>query len=225
MNEQEFRSKDETGKPDIYVAIPTASEWTREFGGSMVGLVGHFSRMAREGKIKSFRVDNLQTSNLPKLRQTLLDRAFASGCTHILWIDDDTEFPPEAVETLLSRKKPWVAVNVCKKNGDGWIAKYDGGGVVNSTGKTGIEKIGTMGLGMVLIELDAIRHIPAPHFEIKWIDEKRGYLGEDLYFMLKCRHAGLETWVDHDVSNTVCHVGSYGYGAHDVAADKVEEVA
>lgn len=225
MNEQEFRSKDETGKPDIYVAIPTASEWTREFGASMIALAGHFSRMSREGKIKGYRIDCLQTSNLPKLRQTLHDRAMASGCTHILWIDDDTQFPPEAVETMLSRKKPWLAVNVCKKNGDGWIARYEGGEVCNSTGKKGIEKIGTMGLGMVLIELNAIRHVQKPHFEIQWMDEQRGYLGEDLYYMLKCKHAGVETWVDHDVSQLVRHIGPYGYGAQDIPADKVEAAA
>ncbi len=208
-------------KPDIYIAIPTASEWTREFGGSMVALTGHLSKMSREGKIKGYRVDNLQTSNLPKLRQTLHDRAMASGCTHILWIDDDTQFPPEAVEMMLDKKKPWLAVNICKKNGEGWIAKYDGGGVINSTGKTGCEKIGTMGLGMVLIELNAIRHVPAPHFEIVWVDEQRGYLGEDLYYMLKCKQHGVETWVDHDVSNLVKHVGNYGYGAQDIPAEVV----
>ena len=225
MNEQEFRQKDETKKPDIYVAIPTASEWTREFGSSMIALAGHFSRMSREGKIKGYRVDSLQTSNLSKLRQTLLDRALASPCTHILWIDDDTQFPPEAVETMLSRNKPWLASNVCKKNGDGWIARYEGGAVVNSTGKTGCEKIGSMGLGMVLIELDAIRHVPVPHFEVRWMDEQRGYLGEDLYFLLKCKEAGVEIWVDHDVSNSVRHIGNYGYGAQDIPAEKMEAAA
>lgn len=91
-------------KPDIYVAIPTASEWTREFGGSMLSLVGHLSKLARDGKIKSYRVDNLQTSNLSKLRQTLHDRAMASGCSHLLWIDDDTQFPPEVIEILLEKR-------------------------------------------------------------------------------------------------------------------------
>lgn len=225
MNEQDFRQKDQTRLPDIYVAIPTASEWAREFGSSMVGLVGHLSKMARDGKIKSYRVDNLQTSNLSKLRQSLLDRAFESGCTHILWIDDDQQFPATAIETMLDRKKPWLAVNICKKNGDGWIAKYEGGAVCNSSGKSGCEKIGTMGLGMVLIDIDYIRNIPKPHFEVVWLDEERGYMGEDIYFMLKCKHAGLETWVDHDVSKLVKHVGNYGYGAQDIPADKIEEVA
>lgn len=192
----------------------------------MIGLAGHLSKLARDGKIKGYRVDNLQTSNLPKLRQSLHDRAMASGCTHILWIDDDTQFPPQAIEMMLAKKKPWLAVNICKKDGSGWIARYEGGGVVNSSGKTGCEKIGTMGLGMVLIELDAIRSTQAPHFEVVWMDEQRGYLGEDLYYMLKCKQeCGVETWVDHDVSNLVKHVGTYGYGAQDIEPERVETAA
>lgn len=113
-------------------------------------------------------------------------------------------------------------MNICRKDGSGWIARYEGGAIVNSTGKKGCEKIGSMGLGMVLIEIDAIRHIPAPLFSVIWMDEKRGYLGEDLFYMLKCKEAGVQTWVDHDVSNMVRHIGNYGYGAQDIPADKIE---
>jgi hypothetical protein len=217
-------------KPDIYIAIPNGRDWKRAFGISMVGLIMHLTKMVSKGTIKGFRFDTQQTSNLPKLRQSLLDNALKSGCTHILFIDDDTEFPADAVETMLSRGKPWVTVNICRKVlGAGWIARYDadkGGGVVDSFGRTGIEKVGTMGLGMALIELDPIRHIPAPHFEMVWVNERAGYLGEDLYFLLKCRkEAGIDIWVDHDVSNRVSHVGDYGFGAQDFIQFKAEDAA
>lgn len=202
---------------NLYVAIPTVRDWKPEFGVSMIGLTNRLAYLASQKKIKSFYINNKITSNLPKGRQQMLDHALSGGFTHILWIDDDTQFPAEAVEKLLEHDKPWMAVNICrKKKKGGWIATYDGGAIVNSHEKTGIEQIGTMGLGMTLIKLDAIRHVPKPHFEMRYIEEMGEYLGEDLYFLLKCRKAGVEIWTDHDVSKTVSHIGNYGYSGEDL---------
>lgn len=213
-------------KPNIYIAIPTARDWKPEFGVSMIGLTFRLCQMTRQGLIEGFYVQNKITSNISKGRQVMLDEALEGDFTHILWIDDDTQFPIEAIDLLLEKKKPWLAVNICKKElGRGWIASYGGGEKVNSTGKKGCELISTMGLGMVLIQLDAIRHVPKPHFEVAYIEEMGEYLGEDIYFNLKCKKAGVETWVDHDVSNLVNHIGNYGYGAKDIEPSKIEEVA
>lgn len=211
----------EPKKPDIYIAIPTSRDWKPEFGVSMIGLTFRLCQMARQGLIAGFYVNNKITSNLPKGRQAMLDDALAGSFTHILWIDDDQQFPAECIDLMLDKNKPWLAANICKKNGGGWIAAYSGGEKVNSTGRTGAELIATMGLGMTLIQLDAIRHVQKPHFEMKWIDQMGEYLGEDLYFNLKCSHAGVPIWVDHDVSNLVKHVGNYGYGAQDIPAAQV----
>lgn len=200
----------------LYVAIPTVRDWKPEFGVSMVGLTNKLGRMCAEKKLSGFYINNKMTSNLPKGRQLMLDHALSGGFTHILWIDDDTQFPADAVETLLNHDKPWMAVNICrKKKKGGWIATYDGGAMVNSHEKTGIEQIGTMGLGMTLINLDAIRHVPKPHFEMRYFPDIGEYLGEDLYFLLKCRKAGVEVWTDHDVSKQVSHIGNYGYSGED----------
>lgn len=213
-------------KPDIYIAIPTVRDWKPEFGVSMIALSHKLGQMARLGLIKGYYVNNKITSNLPKGRQAMLDDAIAGEFTHILCIDDDTQFDPVCLELMLSRNKAWVAANICKKiMGGGWIAAYDGGGKVDSTGKKGIERVGTMGLGFTLIQLDAIRSIPKPHFEFRWIEESQQYLGEDLYFCLKARQYGVDIWIDHDASNKINHIGSYGYGAHDLTAADKEEAA
>ena len=215
----------EPRKPDVYVAIPTVRDWKREFGVSMVGLSIHLCKLSRQGVIKGFRFDNHQTSNLPKLRQKMLDSALASGCTHILFIDDDQSFPPECLDIMLKKDKPWLVANICKKDGSGWIASYGEGRKVDSTGKTGCEQIATMGLGFALINLDAIRHIPKPHFEMVWMESAGEYMGEDIYFNLKAKHSGVEIWVDHDASNLITHIGNYGFGAHDFAVPRVEAAA
>ena len=214
------------GLPDIYIAIPTVRDWKAEFGVSMIGLTHRLCQLSKDGKIRGFYVNNKITSNLPKGRQQMLDDAIDGEFTHILWIDDDTQFDASCLEIMLSRNKPWVAANICKKvMGGGWIAAYDGGGKVDSTGKSGIEKVGTMGLGFTLIELEPIRAIKKPHFEFRWVEQSQQYLGEDLYFALKARQHGIDIWIDHDASNKIRHVGNYGYGAQDLTAENKEEAA
>lgn len=209
---------------DLYIAVPTARDWKPEFGVSMIGLTHHLGRLSRQGKIRGFYLQNKITSLLPKGRQMMLDEALAGDYTHMLWIDDDTQFPAEVVDLLLSRDKPYVSVNMCKKVvGAGWCAKYKDGNEVVSTGKTGIEQAAWAGLGMALLDLRKLREsedFARPHFEIIWINDEVGYLGEDMYFCEKLRKAGCEIWVDHDAANLVSHVGNFGYGPQTAHAPK-----
>jgi len=215
-------------KLDLYIAIPTVRDWKPEFGVSMIGLSVHLTRQMKDKIIRGFYVNNKITSHLPKGRQMMLDEAMEGEFTHILFIDDDQKFTPQCLDMMLSRKKPFVSANICKKSIDdgGWIASYGEGRRVNSTGKTGIEPALTVGLGFALLDLDFVRKTKKPHFEMCWIDEIGGYIGEDVYFCAKMKHhAGVIPWIDNDASNIVTHVGNYEYGARDVPAEKTSEVA
>ena len=194
----------------------------------MIGLSVHLTRQMKDKVIRGFYCNNKITSHLPKGRQMMLDEAMEGEFTHILFVDDDQKFTPQCVDMMLSRKKPFVAANICKKSMEdgGWIASHGNGIKINSTGRTGIEQCLTVGLGMALIELDAIRKTKPPHFEMCWVDEIGGYIGEDIYLCAKLKHqANILPWVDHDASQIVKHVGSYEYGAQDIPADKKAEVA
>jgi hypothetical protein len=40
-------------------------------------------------------------------------------------------------------------------------------------------------------------------------------LGEDVYFCIKAKDAGFDTYLDHHLSNAIGHVGSYTYSWND----------
>jgi len=64
---------------------------------------------------------------------------------------------------------------------------------------------------MILLDLNAIKSIKPPHFEIIWDEKTQEYLGEDHYFCAKLRSNGIKIYVDHDASQTVGHIGDYTY--------------
>lgn len=198
--------------PNIFVAIPSARDWKNQFGTSLMMLSSFLTFMFHEKKINGFNIRCQPTSLLSAGRQKLLNEALESDSTHILWIDDDTKFPPEVINILLSRDVDYVAANICRKQIEHVpTAQSACGNVIDSIGKNGIEEAGWLGLGMCLIKLDAIRNIPAPHFEVIWLPEKQKYLGEDLYLCEKLYQNGVKIHVDHDVSQLIGHIGDFSY--------------
>lgn len=211
-------------KPSIYVAIPTCRDWKAGFGVSMIGLTNKLTGDCITGKLGGMHFNCKVNSLLPGGRQAMLNDAIEKGFSHILWIDDDTQFPAEALDIFLSRKKPIICANMTRKiMGDTGVAHDLNGQKINSSGKTGIDEVSFIGMGFALMEVETLKKIGAPHFEIMWIPERQSYLGEDMYLSEKLRQAGVKLYIDNDVSNMTKHIGDFGYGfkqveKHEVAA-------
>ncbi len=200
-------------KPKIFIAVPSCREWKVDFGCSMTSLISYLTSHYHAGKIDDLVVKCQVASLLPMGREMLLNEALASGCTHMLWIDDDTKFTPECFDLLLSRDVDYIGANICRKQLPlSPTAQRKDGSVINSEGKTGIEEAEWLGLGMCLLRLDAVRNIPAPHFEVMWIKETQKYLGEDMYFCGILHEHGVKMYIDHDVSQICQHIGDFAYG-------------
>lgn len=152
-------------------------------------------------------------SLLSVARQHMLDECRAEGFSHMLMLDDDMVFPPYLAHQLASHKKRCIGVNSLRKNPDylHYTAKTVEGAWLESKGKTGLAEVGTVGLAMFLLDLDAVRKIPKPHFEVRWNEAGQFYSGEDMYFCRKLTGAGEKIWIDHDLSNQCGHVGSLVY--------------
>lgn len=208
-------------KPSLYIAIPTCRDWKSGFATSMIALTSKLTSDYYKGKIEGLHVNNQVSSLLPWGRQLMINDALSTdNFTHILFIDDDTKFQCEAVDSLLSRKLPFVAANMCRKiMEDTGIASGIDGKAIDSTGRVGVEEVAHAGLGMALLEVSMLRQIDAPHFEIIWQPEQKIYLGEDSYFCEKVRQAGFKVHIDHDASNMVGHIGDHAY-----AFPKLEKV-
>ncbi len=186
----------------LAIAVPCCRDWKAAFGSSMIGLVRHLS-----GRI-DFDMHIMQgASVLPKARQQSIEWAKSIEATHLLCIDDDMQFTPDVVDSLLSHDVDIVGCNYVSKATRKPLVHGIDGQQVSSLGKDGIQEIGWLGFGMVLIKLEPIKDIPAPLFETRWMEDRQDFIGEDFYFCGKVRAHGVKVYVDHDASVKITHIG------------------
>lgn len=191
----------------VYIAIPSCRDWKPHFGASLCGLIRKATLDGIDIELNAM----MGTSVLPKAREGALRHAIALGFTHILFLDDDMAFQPSLLGDLLSAQKDVVGVNYVSKsmqNQKQMVHDLDGE-PVSSKDKIGLEEIGWLGFGAVLISLAAVKNIEAPLFEMRWMPERNDFIGEDYYFCGKVRAHGVKIYVDHDTSRHVGHVGDF----------------
>jgi len=157
-------------------------------------------------------------------RNSLVRTAVDEKCDYILFIDADMRFPKTTLERLLAHKKDIIGVNATTRmmppkptarniqiNEDGSVDWLE----VFSNKEKGIGKVDAIGCGVMLIKTSCLKNIPQPYFYFEQL-LKGKLLGEDIYFCIKAKDAGIDTWVDHDLSMEIGHVGSYTYGWDDI---------
>jgi hypothetical protein len=157
-------------------------------------------------------------------RNSLVHTAVVEKCDYILFIDADMRFPKTTLERLLAHNKDIIGVNATTRmmppkptarniqiNEDGSVDWLE----VLSNKEKGIGKVDAIGCGVMLIKTSCLKNIPQPYFYFEQL-LKGKLLGEDIYFCIKAKDAGIDTWVDHDLSMEIGHVGSYTYGWDDI---------
>jgi len=199
----------------LYISVPSCREWKPAFGSSFLGLTAHLMQKGVPGNnLKAlFPEIAAQASCLSQARQSSLTKAIQGQFTHWLSLDDDMMFPPNVVDQLLVHEKDVVTANYRRKNAQKVLGVCMGldGKIIDSTGKTGLEQIGWMGGGCFLADIEKIKHIPTPHFEVSWCPERQDYYDQDNYFSAKLRQNNCELWLDHDLSQQIVHVGDYPF--------------
>jgi cellulose synthase/poly-beta-1,6-N-acetylglucosamine synthase-like glycosyltransferase len=158
-------------------------------------------------------------------REKLAIAALDENCDWILWVDADMRFPKNTIERLMRHNKDICGVNATtrtipvKATAKNLVIneeeKTNVWTQVSSKGKTGIEKVTSIGCGVMLVKRKVFEKTPQPWF---WFYQLPGnkVLGEDVHFCVAAHDAGFETWVDHGLSNEIGHVGSYTYGWKDI---------
>ena len=144
-------------------------------------------------------------------RTLLIHAAVKAKASHILFIDSDMRFPPDALERLLSHKKDIVGVNYRQRTNDQYTARKDGN-FISSRERTGTEEVDTIGFGMVLIDIciftSSLRPMPSDCFAMNFDPSLGLFAGEDVNFCNEARKLGYKIFVDHDLSKEIKHIGS-----------------
>ena len=203
----------------IAICVPCRDSVMSGFAFDLANMVGYTARNT-DHKITLLQMPG---TLIFTQREMLANDALADGAEAILWIDSDMRFPANTLEVMLSRKVPILGVNATTRRApilptalnlemekDSAVLRK-----VESRGKQGIEKVTAVGFGVTLVRSQVFREIPKPWFNIIWKDDG-DIIGEDVHFCVKALDCGIETYVDHDLSPLIKHIGTKEYGWDDV---------
>lgn len=207
----------------VVVGIPSGEYWKSDFGMCMLNLMMDFSMQRIEGyEQQRVTVVKSEGSILPQLRGNIVKNSLKKGATHVLFIDTDQTFPADTLRRLLYWQKPVVACNVAtKKFPSSPTARLksvhdDKGEILYTTPEShGLEEVWRIGCGVMLLDLEKLRHIPLPWFGITWRPNVEDYQGEDWFFCEVLEKNKIPIYIDHDLSWQIGHVGKMEY-KHDL---------
>lgn len=128
------------------------------------------------------------------------------GATHILWLDADMTFPPDAALRLLKHDLDVVAANYVTRVPPSRPTASREGQRISSRNVAGLEPVDHVGMGVFLMKTAVAESLTRPRFWYSTPTET-----EDVYFCRLLRAAGRAIYIDHDLSKEVGHVGQYTY--------------
>lgn len=140
------------------------------------------------------------------------------NATHLLNIDSDMIFPPDALERLLRANKDIVGANY-RQRGNHLdqehpvsVTKFIGDGpngyraVLENEFPKELFECAAVGLGLTLINMRVFDKLPFPWFRTTEIEE---HSTEDIVFCRDARDLGFEVWCDPTIP--MKHIGTYLY--------------
>jgi hypothetical protein len=212
--------------PRIAICVPTRDLCSAEFTHSLVKMVGRFcTHFVGSGQAEIIELFDLGTL-LPEMRNALARQAIEMDATHILWLDNDMIFPEDTLERLIKHGKPIVAAGYSQRKEPAKpVASKDGVWVYTEDDSAGIEPVDSIGMGVMLVETAVYEHLDMPWHCVGWNQQKGTVVGEDVYFCRKAKDIGAETFIDHDLTKEIGHIGYRTFTYADALNDRPKLLA
>mgnify|MGYP001163416939 CR=1 FL=1 len=201
----------------IGILVPTRDFVNSGFAFDLARLVGYTVGTTNNKVVIYTSSGTLLSSQ----RQDLASDAIEAGCTHTLWLDSDMRFPKEALVQLLERDEAIVCANYAKRRfptepiamraRDGVNDEKTALRVYTDESASGLEEVDYCGMGVMLVKAEVYKKMEYPWFAIPWVPAAKGYIGEDVWFCRRAKENGFTTYVDHDLSHHVHHIGTFEY--------------
>jgi uncharacterized Fe-S cluster protein YjdI len=196
----------------LTIAIPTAGRVSMNFAFSLCALMSFMSTKgfpSRPEATVEIKMDVVQSSIIPGNRETLAKRALETGQTHLLFLDDDMTFRPEAVDFMFGRREPVVVTNYLIKTDNPKFVAVDleGHRVATVDHSEGLQRIAFSGFGVSLFETRVFEQTAKPWFMPDYHAAEQHYTPEDEPFFRRVREAGFTVLLDQDASKLVKHGG------------------
>lgn len=217
-------------KIKLAIGTPTTGLTRVEWASSLLDMQQDLLHDAALG-IEDIKLFFYSTSVIPKNRHVIVENAQKWGATHILWIDDDMVFPPIAARSLIysMKKNPTeyriLGANCVKRQYPiRFMATGLDGKEVVSYNKSGIEQVFYTGNAFVLMDMKLFDEFEKPWFAFGWNPIIEDFGTEDIYFMARVfKEKEIKTYVDHDVSNLIDHVGFWFFRPQHFTPNAPEE--
>lgn len=206
----------------IAVCVASSGHCKTQFAMSLSALMAYFSSrplMAEQPEqyIGQFLVES---SSLASNQHKLVLAAREWKATHILWVEDDMQFPPDALHCLYGWRQQWVGANYPIRSGPPFsntALSLDRQRLRTRADSRGLESVMYTGFGVTLMDIGLFDKIELPYFEMSYMSDGH-YATTDYYLSEKVRAAGIPIYVDHDLSRRIGHAGAHVYNVAEVEA-------
>lgn len=206
----------------IAVCVASSGHCKTQFAMSLSALMAYFSSrplMAEQPEqyIGQFLVES---SSLASNQHKLVLAAREWKATHILWVEDDMQFPPDALHCLYGWRQQWVGANYPIRSGPPFsntALGLDRQRLRTRADSRGLESVMYTGFGVTLMDIKLFDEIELPYFEMSYMADGH-YATTDYYLSEKVRAAGIPIYVDHDLSRRIGHAGAHVYNVAEVEA-------
>lgn len=194
------------GRTRIMIAIPSRDVWKSDFGMSLAAMI---ACTVNELPFLDIIFNNAKGCSLSMNRIKLCQNAVEHNCDYVLFLDDDMRVPMHTILMFLKRQVDIIGANCARREiPPRPTAKgFEDELVYTREASTGIEKVKSVGTGIMMIHADVFRSLPQPWF---CEDPIKG-IGEDVWFCNAAREAGYSIFIDHDLSKDVVHIGEFDY--------------
>ena len=214
----------------VIVGVPSGQTWLAQFGIDLGSLMVKFYMQRVKGyKSQEMRIANVRSSILPKNRLDIVKIAKKAKADYLLFIDSDHTFPADLPHRLIAHGKPVVAVNCVTKTipaqptARTLVEGSPHGKILYSDEPShGLEKVWRIGTGVMLLHKSVFEKMPHSIWGMVYKEDGDTYQGEDWSLCAWFEEAGIDIFVDHDLSREVGHIGNYEY-THAVVGEIVRE--
>jgi hypothetical protein len=195
-------------KTKICIGIPTNRNFKPQ-------TVLSLTKMIVYSKLDYYITIPTEGYNTAENRNFTVAKAIKSGCSHILFSDDDMIYPEDALEQLLSHDKDAVGVLYSvRRFPPALVIEYNQESGITSDKEArramGIFRCDAIGTGFLLVKTKVFEKLKPPFFGYKWHENGMVKMSTDWFFCEKLREAGFEIWADPLVAD-VEHIGDFFY--------------
>lgn len=223
----------------VFIAIPSDGHVHAWFAQSLAALI---ARTMAEGvpagakRVQPRLTTRFEIGKLPMVRNRLLKLAIESSADCTLWLDSDHIFPDWALLRLLLAERDVVGINQPSRSRPHFptargvdLKRLYG---TEKDAKAGlVEQVSQIGFPMVLMRMSIIERLARqaaaegrdgifPMFDFTMTGDPDVSIGEDTFFCRRCAEAGIDIYLDHQLSWATWHIAEMPVGLREALADR-----